>query len=120
MEPISPFKALRLERGLTKKQMCEWVGLSFNQVAGLEAGSILHVMEHYRAGFEAAGLDFDKLRADYAQWHDGLQKGWEVDLPEDHPLRAALAKGVRGLNNLAKASGMKAEDVRAFLRGEAL
>lgn len=117
----SPMRRLRHQQGMTSRAFADKLGMTINQLNCLEIGSTLYVYEDHRAGIEAAGIDYDALRAEYTVWRDGLQGASGVHrLEPEHPIALVIANGVRGLHNIAHAAGVKPTAVRAFLRGEAI
>ena len=68
----NPIKSSREAQGLARTAFAMRVGLSYRILAAIELGHQRSIPAKWRAGFEAAGFDFDQLNEDYRVWRAAM------------------------------------------------
>jgi hypothetical protein len=121
--PDNPFRRLASERAWSVNEQAQALGIPAYRVRALYNGNVACLLDAWRPGFEAADLDFDALRVEYASWRDRLFGGGPVPNPDparlsdpERAIAAALAAGYRGLNAIAHAAKVPRATVQDFLK----
>ena len=64
----NPIKAMRLARGLNRKELAASLETSYAQIASAEGGNPREIPLRWERGLRALGIDYHQLNEQYRQW----------------------------------------------------